>query len=238
MTTDCENLLKRFLVLNPLKRGTLTQIMTDKWVNQGFEAMEENDCIERLQAKAMEAANLTVTSTEGKLTMRHYKEPPEDADDPARLAKLYDLGWTAEDIKKSLKEHAYDEIHATYVLLGLSVKKKSSTDGPNSMQKATSINAIHSSSKTGGSGNHADSNGTRLSVKPNTTIAHAPTTTGYDSTRVKRSNSHVPKNQSQTGSRGSRDPQALTTNRPQSSRKYLPEKSDFESFNGRQFQSG
>ena len=33
MSTDCENLLKRFLVLNPIKRGVLTTIMNDKWMN-------------------------------------------------------------------------------------------------------------------------------------------------------------------------------------------------------------
>jgi MAP/microtubule affinity-regulating kinase len=30
MSTDCENLLKKFLVLNPARRGTLDQIMKDR----------------------------------------------------------------------------------------------------------------------------------------------------------------------------------------------------------------
>ena len=38
MSTDCENLLKRFLVLNPTKRGILTNIMNDKWININYEA--------------------------------------------------------------------------------------------------------------------------------------------------------------------------------------------------------
>ena len=38
MSTDCENLLKRFLVLNPVKRGVLTNIMNDKWININYEA--------------------------------------------------------------------------------------------------------------------------------------------------------------------------------------------------------
>ena len=38
MSTDCENLLKRFLVLNPMKRGVLTNIMNDKWININYEA--------------------------------------------------------------------------------------------------------------------------------------------------------------------------------------------------------
>ncbi|KAK3507369.1 hypothetical protein QTP70_014810 [Hemibagrus guttatus] len=37
MSTDCENLLKRLLVLNPSKRGSLEQIMKDKWMNVGHD---------------------------------------------------------------------------------------------------------------------------------------------------------------------------------------------------------
>lgn len=37
MSTDCENLLKKFLVLNPAKRASLESIMKDKWMNMGYE---------------------------------------------------------------------------------------------------------------------------------------------------------------------------------------------------------
>uniref|UniRef100_A0A914HJN5 non-specific serine/threonine protein kinase n=1 Tax=Globodera rostochiensis TaxID=31243 RepID=A0A914HJN5_GLORO len=40
MSTDCENLLKKFLVLNPVRRGTLEMIMRDKWMNMGYEEDE------------------------------------------------------------------------------------------------------------------------------------------------------------------------------------------------------
>ncbi|XP_062368447.1 MAP/microtubule affinity-regulating kinase 4 isoform X3 [Cinclus cinclus] len=40
MSTDCENILRRFLVLNPAKRCTLEQIMKDKWINIGYEGDE------------------------------------------------------------------------------------------------------------------------------------------------------------------------------------------------------
>ena len=40
MSTDCENLLKKFLVLNPTKRASLEVIMKDKWMNIGFEEDE------------------------------------------------------------------------------------------------------------------------------------------------------------------------------------------------------
>lgn len=36
MSTDCENLLKKFLVLNPAKRASLESIMKDKWMNMGY----------------------------------------------------------------------------------------------------------------------------------------------------------------------------------------------------------
>ena len=40
MSTDCENLLRKFLVLNPAKRASLETIMSDKWMNMGFEEDE------------------------------------------------------------------------------------------------------------------------------------------------------------------------------------------------------
>lgn len=40
MSTDCENLLKKFLVLNPAKRASLETIMKDRWMNQGYEEEE------------------------------------------------------------------------------------------------------------------------------------------------------------------------------------------------------
>lgn len=37
MSTDCENLLKKFLVLNPYKRASLETIMKDRWMNMGYD---------------------------------------------------------------------------------------------------------------------------------------------------------------------------------------------------------
>lgn len=42
MSTDCENLLKKFLVLNPTKRASLETIMKDKWMNMGYVGSVEN----------------------------------------------------------------------------------------------------------------------------------------------------------------------------------------------------
>ncbi|KAF0992530.1 hypothetical protein HZS_345 [Henneguya salminicola] len=37
MTTDCESLIKRMLVINPQKRATMHSVMEDRWINIGYE---------------------------------------------------------------------------------------------------------------------------------------------------------------------------------------------------------
>ena len=49
MSTDCENLLKKFLVLNPTRRASLEVIMKDKWMNMGYEEDELKPYIEPVQ---------------------------------------------------------------------------------------------------------------------------------------------------------------------------------------------
>ncbi|XP_063049595.1 MAP/microtubule affinity-regulating kinase 3-like [Engraulis encrasicolus] len=90
MSTDCENLLKRFLVLNPLKRGTLEQIMRDRWINVGSE--EEQ--------------------------LKPFTEPESDISDQQRIEVMVGMGYSREEIEESLSKMKYDEITATYLLLG------------------------------------------------------------------------------------------------------------------------
>ncbi|KAM8736513.1 MAP/microtubule affinity-regulating kinase 3a isoform 17-T17 [Acanthopagrus schlegelii] len=97
MSTDCENLLKRFLVLNPSKRGTLevredaeNQIMRDRWINAGFEEDE----------------------------LKPYTEPELDITDQKRIDVMVGMGFNLEEIQESLAKMKYDEITATYLLLG------------------------------------------------------------------------------------------------------------------------
>ncbi|XP_032380665.1 MAP/microtubule affinity-regulating kinase 3a isoform X17 [Etheostoma spectabile] len=97
MSTDCENLLKRFLVLNPAKRGTLevredadNQIMKDRWINAGFEEDE----------------------------LKPYTEPELDITDQKRIDVMVGMGYNLEEIQDSLAKMKYDEITATYLLLG------------------------------------------------------------------------------------------------------------------------
>lgn len=97
MSTDCENLLKRFLVLNPSKRGTLevredaeNQIMKDRWINSGFDEDE----------------------------LKPYVEPELDITDQKRIDVMVGMGYNMEEIQESLAKMKYDEITATYLLLG------------------------------------------------------------------------------------------------------------------------
>ncbi|XP_053257714.1 MAP/microtubule affinity-regulating kinase 4 isoform X1 [Podarcis muralis] len=90
MSTDCENILRRFLVLNPSKRCTLEQIMKDKWINIGYEGDE----------------------------LKPYKEPEEDFADAKRIEVMVGMGYTREEIKEALTSQKYNEVTATYLLLG------------------------------------------------------------------------------------------------------------------------
>ncbi|XP_065409058.1 serine/threonine-protein kinase MARK2 isoform X9 [Chrysemys picta bellii] len=100
MSTDCENLLKKFLILNPSKRGTLEQIMKDRWMNVGHEDDE----------------------------LKPYVEPLPDYKDPRRTELMISMGYTREEIQESLIGQKYNEVMATYLLLGY---KNSELDNDN-----------------------------------------------------------------------------------------------------------
>ncbi|XP_023171805.2 serine/threonine-protein kinase MARK2 isoform X3 [Drosophila hydei] len=90
MSTDCENLLRKFLVLNPAKRASLETIMGDKWMNMGFEDDE----------------------------LKPYIEPKQDLADPKRIEALVAMGYNRQEIEASLAQVRYDDVFATYLLLG------------------------------------------------------------------------------------------------------------------------
>ncbi|KAM6969454.1 MAP/microtubule affinity-regulating kinase 3a isoform 3-T3 [Tautogolabrus adspersus] len=104
MSTDCENLLKRFLVLNPAKRGTLEQIMKDRWINAGFEEDE----------------------------LKPYTEPELDITDQKRIDVMVGMGYNLEEIQESLAKMKYDEITATYLLLGRKASELEPTESASS----------------------------------------------------------------------------------------------------------
>lgn len=88
MSTECENLLKKFLVLNPVKRASLDSVMNDPWINNGYEDDK----------------------------LRPYQEPPNLIDD-RRLDIMVSMGFSRRDILDSLTDNKYDHLTATYLLL-------------------------------------------------------------------------------------------------------------------------
>ncbi|KAK9967793.1 hypothetical protein ABG768_002160 [Culter alburnus] len=90
MSTDCENLLKKLLVLNPGKRGSLEQIMKDRWINVGHEEEE----------------------------LKPYTEPEPDFSDTKRIELMITMGFPKDEITEALVGQKYDEVMATYLLLG------------------------------------------------------------------------------------------------------------------------
>ncbi|XP_074650689.1 MAP/microtubule affinity-regulating kinase 3-like isoform X2 [Tubulanus polymorphus] len=90
MSTDCENLLKKFLVLNPARRCSLENIMKDKWMNIGFEEDE----------------------------LKPFIEPTQDFSDPQRIDVMVSMGFSRKEIEESLTQNKYDDVTATYLLLG------------------------------------------------------------------------------------------------------------------------
>merc|ERR1719189_377605 len=99
MSTDCENLLKKFLVLNPARRASLEvststtsqqTIMKDRWMNMGFEEEE----------------------------LLPFKEPTLDISDQKRIEMLVTMGYPRTEVEESLRLHKFDDTYASYLLLG------------------------------------------------------------------------------------------------------------------------
>uniref|UniRef100_A0A8C1D4D1 non-specific serine/threonine protein kinase n=1 Tax=Cyprinus carpio carpio TaxID=630221 RepID=A0A8C1D4D1_CYPCA len=90
MSTDCENLLKKLLVLNPGKRGSLEQIMKDRWMNVGHDEEE----------------------------LKPYTEPEPDFSDTKRIELMITMGFPKDEVTEALLGQKYDEVMATYLLLG------------------------------------------------------------------------------------------------------------------------
>ncbi|XP_071234615.1 serine/threonine-protein kinase MARK2 isoform X7 [Salvelinus alpinus] len=129
MSTDCENLLKKFLILNPTKRGSLEQqIMKDRWMNVGHDEEE----------------------------LKPYIEPMPDYKDPKRTEIMIQMGYSMEEVQDSLVNQKYNEVMATYLLLdytnheldegiikprpGNELSKSSAPSPPSKVQRSVSSN--------------------------------------------------------------------------------------------------
>ncbi|XP_067127380.1 serine/threonine-protein kinase MARK1 isoform X12 [Centruroides vittatus] len=139
MSTDCENLLKKFLVLNPAKRASLETIMKDKWMNIAYEDDE----------------------------LRPYAEPEPDFSDSRRIATkkfsagkflikiLMSMGYTRDEIEDSLRNKKYDDIMANYLLLGKRPTENESCDSRSS--SSLSLRTLRPAAVEGPSSNQSPS---------------------------------------------------------------------------------
>ncbi|XP_074521263.1 MAP/microtubule affinity-regulating kinase 4-like isoform X2 [Halichoeres trimaculatus] len=137
MSTDCEGILRRFLVLNPTKRCSLEQIMKDKWINSGYDGDE----------------------------LKPHTEPDEDLNDTSRIDVMVGMGFTREEVRESLVSQKYNEVTATYLLLARKNETETpeSRTGsnlslarvrPGTMTNGTSKHATSSSAASSSSSGH------------------------------------------------------------------------------------
>ncbi|CAF1066745.1 unnamed protein product [Adineta ricciae] len=122
MSTDCETLLKKFLVLNPARRAALEAIMKDKWININY----END------------------------ELKPYEEPSQDFNDSYRIeAMIRDSNFAREQVIESLTSRKYDDIMAYYLLLAV---RTNENDSPDAQVGTTTTNNSSSSSSSNNKG--------------------------------------------------------------------------------------
>ncbi|XP_048843344.1 LOW QUALITY PROTEIN: serine/threonine-protein kinase MARK1 [Brienomyrus brachyistius] len=124
MSTDCENLLKKLLVLNPCKRGSLEQIMKECWMNVGHEEEE----------------------------LKPYAEPEPDFEDSQRIDLMVTMGFLKDEITESLVGQKYDEVMATYLLLG---RKQPELEGSDSLSSSNLCQRSRPNSDLNNSSTHS-----------------------------------------------------------------------------------
>ncbi|XP_062588997.1 MAP/microtubule affinity-regulating kinase 3-like isoform X3 [Saccostrea cucullata] len=148
MSTDCENLLKKFLVLNPTKRVCLENIMKDRWINMGY---EERD-------------------------LKPYKEPPKDLLENKRIELMLNMGYSRQAVEDSITHQKYDDVQATYLLLGRRTSDLEGSDRSGSSQSLRHLGQMSS--------NRPHSENTANSQSPNkVTRSQSATSSGTNQGR-------------------------------------------------------
>ncbi|ESN99549.1 hypothetical protein HELRODRAFT_84170, partial [Helobdella robusta] len=165
MSTDCENLLKKFLVLNPLKRTSLDAVLKDHWLNIGF----EDD------------------------RMKPYMEPASVIDE-SRIGKLNyvlgKMGYKRREVEEALVQNSYNHLMATYLLLGKKVSNQTSKQkSMNSGDYLSSYNNNNQSNNINNSNNHRYSNSTAAATTAAPVAASTTTPTSSKATKINRSES-------------------------------------------------
>jgi len=185
MSTDCENLLKKFLVLNPARRASLENIMRDKWMNMGYEEEE----------------------------LTPFKESTLDISDQKRIEVLVGMGYNRVEVEDSLRLHKFDDCYASYLLLGrksTDVESEGSRSGSslslrNMTGGTTSTGGTHTSG-TGGSG-------AQTSQSPSHGTNNSSGSSSSSHNRVQRSISAT-SSKPRRGSTGAQDPNASAAGPP------------------------
>lgn len=98
ISQDCENLLRKMLVVNPKERASLSTIMEDTWINGGN--------LPKLMA---------------------FQEPVEKIINEKKVNKLKLMGYEYEEIKSSITEKKFNAIYATYILMSYKENHDSKT---------------------------------------------------------------------------------------------------------------
>jgi MAP/microtubule affinity-regulating kinase len=161
MSTDCENLLKKFLVLNPLKRFALENIMKDQWINIGYEEDK----------------------------MKPYIEPSHTIDQK-RLDLMVTMGYSRREIEDSLALNKYDSLTATYLLLGrTSADLEGSRSGSSlslqrQLQQPSSSTTHRTSAAGDGSGSNTAQSGVHRSASSANPTIMPPTAATTQKTTV------------------------------------------------------
>jgi serine/threonine protein kinase len=122
LSTDCENLIRKMLTLDPAKRPTIDQIKKHKWMRQ----------------EEMEPKLRTFNSI-------YYSDLVEPQPQIIRLMQT--LGVEASRVKSSLANEAYDNFHGIYLLL-LERLRASNVSNTSLMNGANNSNSSASSASS------------------------------------------------------------------------------------------
>ncbi|CDS37047.1 serine:threonine protein kinase MARK2 [Echinococcus multilocularis] len=197
MSHECEMLLRKMLVLNPTKRASLLDIMKDKWLNTTF---EDN-------------------------ILQPFKEDLPNYNDPERIQWMVQMGFSRSDIHDSLMKQRFNNITATYILLGQRKRKSlpwpptlSGVIQPRSLPSDMPTNDGSASSSTAaGSGRQPSSQARQLTSTTTSTAAasfrrpfHNPSSLA-DATNRKHSNADIDSNYTSDGYRKTSISGASTT---------------------------
>ncbi|XP_076244449.1 serine/threonine-protein kinase MARK2 isoform X3 [Calliopsis andreniformis] len=155
MSTDCEHLLKKFLVLNPAKRASLETIMKDKWMNMGYDDDELKPYLEPEPDYKDHKRIATHRASFDRFSLLPYLRGREISISNGRADRrkeaLASMGFTRSEIEDSLEQTKYDDVFATYLLLGRKTTDPES-DGSRSGSSLSLRNIPPQAGSGGGSG--------------------------------------------------------------------------------------